>query len=80
MATPDTDWDAASAGSISNGSEISFPEATGDWGTVTHFFLADAITGGNLLVYGEINSGSGKAIETNDQARFKIGDLTFTMD
>jgi hypothetical protein len=37
--------------STSNGSVISFPQATANWGTVVAFGLYDAVTGGNLLVW-----------------------------
>ena len=46
----DANWDAAVAnnGTTANTASIQFPAATADWGTITHFFIADAITGGSL--------------------------------
>jgi len=49
--TAGADWAAASGGALSNGNEVTFPEASGDWGTISHFCLFDqartshAITG-----------------------------------
>jgi hypothetical protein len=40
--TSGSDWDAAASGATANAAEITFPEATGSWGTVTHFALFDA--------------------------------------
>lgn len=44
----------ASAGGIKNSETVYFPEATGSWGTCTHYLLFDALTGGNLLAYGTL--------------------------
>jgi hypothetical protein len=32
-----------------NSGEIAFPEATADWGEITHFATFDALTSGNML-------------------------------
>jgi len=40
-------FNAASGGSASNAGDITFPQATADWGTITHIGLRDAATGGN---------------------------------
>lgn len=38
-------WGNASSAVLSNLIEVSFPESTTSWGTITHIFLADAISG-----------------------------------
>ena len=38
---------ASSDGAGSNSGAVTFPDPTGNWGTVTHFGLIDASTGGN---------------------------------
>lgn len=51
------DWHTAAGGSVSNASDIFFPEVVVyDWGTITHFGLYDSGLwgGGNLLVSGII--------------------------
>jgi hypothetical protein len=68
-----SDWSVASGGTLSNISEIVFALATGNWGTMTHFALFDALTGGNMLVYGPL--GESKAIDSGDIAKFAAGDL-----
>lgn len=45
---------AASAGGIKNYDTVYFPEATGSWGTCTHYLLFDKDTDGNLLAYGAL--------------------------
>lgn len=49
-------WNAASARATSNNGGITFPTATGSWGTVTHFGIFDASSVGNLLFYGALNT------------------------
>jgi hypothetical protein len=73
-----TNFPAASNGSKSNGTDIVFGEATGDWGTVNYAFIADADTGGNVLLYGGLTTP--KTINSGDIIKFLTGNLTFTMD
>lgn len=72
-----TNFPAAVDGAKSNGTTITFPEATGSWGTVTHFVLYDASTGGNMLGFGALTTS--KTIESGDTASFATGDLDITL-
>lgn len=76
--TSASDWNTASGSSLDNASDITFPTATGSWGTITHFALFDAATGGNLLAYGELSQA--KAIDTEDTVQFSSGDLDIGLD
>lgn len=49
-----TNFPAATGRSKSNGTDIVFPTATGSWGTLTHFALYDAGTGGTFLAWGAL--------------------------
>lgn len=76
-----TNWPAATGTSPTakkNGAVITFNEATGSWGTVTHFFIADAATAGNILVYGQLSAS--KVIDAGDIPRFNVDSLTITLD
>jgi len=73
-----TNFPAASGGSKANGVQIAFAEATGTWGTITHFFLADALSEGNVIASGALLSA--KSIESGDVFYFDIGDLIITLD
>lgn len=68
-----TAWDAPSNGATQNTSEIAFPVATGNWGTVTHVGIRDAAAAGNLLYHGILTAPV--AINTNEQFKFAAGDL-----
>ena len=76
--TAGTDWNAASGGAIDNANAITFSEATGNWGTITHFALMDAASGGNMLVHGVLSES--KSISSGDTAEFAAGDLDISLD
>lgn len=67
-------WGAISAGSVSNSGAVTFPTATGAWGTVSHVGLLDALTTGNMLYKGAL--GTPKTVGIGDQVSFAIGALT----
>lgn len=61
-------------GVTSNTNIITFPVATSDWGTIKYVGIRDSLTGGNLLLYGQLNIE--KPIMTGDQFRFLANNLT----
>ncbi|NLH42851.1 MAG: hypothetical protein GX448_13515 [Planctomycetes bacterium] len=77
-ATQASDWNSAAGGLIDNAAAIEFDAAAGDWGTVTHFALFDAATGGNLLAHGSL--AQPKTVNAADRAQFPPGDLEVTLD
>lgn len=64
-------------GTITNAQDIEFPESTSDWGTMTHYVLYDAKTGGNLLVYGNLEKT--RVIQSDSQARFLAGKISIAL-
>ena len=54
-----TNFPAAASGLKQNGTAITFPTATADWGTVVAFGLFDAGSGGNLLYWGWLGTDDG---------------------
>ena len=73
-----TNWPTASAGLKSNGTEITFAEATASWGTVVAFAIMDALTLGNFLYWADLTTS--KVIDIGDTAKFAVGDLDITED
>lgn len=73
-----TNWPAAVAGAKANGEEITFPTATGDWGTVVAFAILDAASGGNFLYWGDLTAS--KEIKNGDTAKFAVGTLSISED
>jgi hypothetical protein len=59
---------------VSNSAEVLFPQATAPWGTITHVAIFDSATGGNMLYQGALEES--RTVNTNDQLRFRVGDLS----
>ena len=76
----DANWDAAVSnnGTTANTASIQFPTATADWGTITHFFIADALTGGNILMINTLTNN--RTITNGTTPSFAAGALTFQID
>ncbi len=70
-------WDDSTARASENTGTISFPEATASWSTITHFFISDAPTGGNMIAHGALSAS--KTIGAGDNASFQDGaiDISF---
>jgi hypothetical protein len=68
---------APSNGAASTDADVQFPQATGNWGTVTHFGVFDALTTGNLMYHGALTAS--KTIETGDVFKIATGNLTVTL-
>jgi len=69
-------FDAAASGTTDNTSNVDFPAATGSWGTVSHYGLFDASSGGNLLIHGAFTTS--KTVATGDILRVAAGELDIT--
>jgi hypothetical protein len=68
----------ASGGVVTSSADVTFDQATGNWGTITHIALFDAITSGNLLMHTALTTS--KTIETGDIFKIPSGNLTATLD
>jgi len=71
-------FDAASGGVTQNSAAVEFDQATGNWGTITHFGIWDAVTTGNMLYHSAFDAS--KTIETGDILKIDTGSLTVTLD
>lgn len=67
-----------SGNQASNNGAITFTTATGAWGTITHFAIYDASTGGNMIAYGPATPN--QAIVSGNTASFPDGQLVATLD
>ena len=60
---------------FANSNLVSFgPCVTADWGTITHFSIWDAASGGNCLYYAALSAS--RNIAVSDKLEFAIGDLS----
>lgn len=65
-------------GVTSPGSDILFPTATANWGTVTHVAIWDSLTGGNLLKSGALTAS--QAVNTGNTFKLPAGQVTSSED
>lgn len=57
----------------SNSALVQFPVATVAWGSITHFALWTAVSGGSVVVYAPVTTP--KTIDVDDIARWEAGAL-----
>lgn len=77
VATAASDWNSATNADpsvLTNANTITFPPATGSWGTVTYFVLYDASTAGNVIGFGQLTTS--KTPQNGDTPSFAAGALS----
>jgi hypothetical protein len=67
---------SGTGGQTSNNAAITFPTPAATWGTVTHFGIYDASSGGNLLFWGALTIA--KTINQADTVTFPAASLSVT--
>ena len=74
-------WTLASSSTdqqtVTNAANIEFPASTGTSNTVTHAFIVDAASSGNILFIGALDAN--KTIATGDIFRINAGNLTIEL-
>ena len=81
VSSADGSWSAPSGTprAIANASTLYFsPNPTAGWGTVTHFGVYDALSGGNLLYWAAL--GTSKTVNAGDTVSFPAGAITISED
>jgi hypothetical protein len=77
----DANWTApdSTGGLTDNAAEIAFPQATANWGTITHIAILDSATlgAGNVLFHGAL--AASKVVNSGDTFKIPIGDLDVTL-
>jgi hypothetical protein len=68
---------APSNGASTNSAAVEFDQATGSWGTITHFGIYDASTSGNLLYHGALTTS--KTIDSGDVFKFSTSNISVTL-
>lgn len=73
-----SDWENAAAGAIQNTNPITFNQASGSWGTVTHWAIMTSPVWGEgfIIAYGDLTTP--KAIDNGDTPEFAAGDIDLT--
>ncbi|WP_426251392.1 phage tail fiber protein [Paenibacillus pabuli] len=63
---------------IKSAADVAFAVASANWGTVTHFGLRDAVTGGNLYYFGTLETP--RSILNNDIFKFLTGQVEIRLN
>lgn len=63
-------------GVTTNSAQVTFPTATAAWGTVTHYAIMDALTVGNVLIYGDLDNS--KVVDIDDIFQVPATNLAIT--
>lgn len=69
---------SGTSGQTSNNSTVTFVTPSGSWGTITHFGIFDAVSGGNLLFWGALSAS--KLIQNGDAVTIQASQLVVQMD
>ena len=76
-ATSASDWNTASVGEptiITNATAQTFPLSLTAWGTITHFAICDAPTGGNMLGWAPVDNQ--QVVGVSNTLSYPINSLT----
>ena len=68
----------ATAGIVTSSADVTFPQATAQWGTISHIGLLDAVSSGNLLMHTPLTTS--RTVEVGDVLKISTGSLTASLD
>jgi len=69
---------AGQPAATSNNADITFPQATADWGTVTHIGIMNQTATGTMLWYGVLTAS--KTVNSGDTFKIPTADLDVTLN
>lgn len=72
-----SNFSVAREGTLSNSADIQFPESTGGWGTLTHVFVSDSPSSGNVLYFDALTNP--RTVESLTTLLFSTGTLQVTL-
>lgn len=73
-----TTWDTAASGVLSNLISVEFPESTASWGVISHVFISDAATSGNILYFEALDAT--RTVADSTTVLFAAGGIEIHMD
>lgn len=80
VARNQTNFPVTSTGQIANGTKVNFPQATANWGTPTHWFIANVQRGGaseKVYLVGQL--GTSKTVLKGDTPSFDANGLLVSL-
>ena len=73
-----TNWGTASSGALTNLVAATFAESTASWGTITHVFIADSLTSGNIWWFDALSPS--KVVQSATTVLFAVGAISVVMN
>jgi len=70
-------WSMSGYDTISNSTNIEFPIAAEDWGSIRYYAICEKKTGGSVYAFGNLSSETD--IISGDRVSIAVGGLAFTM-
>lgn len=77
VANNKTSFSSAVNAVLTNLISIQFPESTASWGTITHIFISDSLSGGNILYFDAISPT--RQVQANTTVLFDPSAITISM-
>lgn len=68
---------AAATRQVAQSGAVNFDQATGAWGTITHYAIFDALTGGNMMAHGSL--GTSKGVVSGNTPSVASGEATVSI-
>lgn len=68
---------AAASRQVAQSGAVNFDQATGSWGTISHWALFDAVSGGNMLAHGALNTS--KQVVSGNTPSVASGEVTVSI-
>ena len=78
LAVPAGTWASTAVGTIKNNAALTFPAATADYGTASHFHSWSAATGGTMILWGSL--ATNQNIPSGGTVSFGSAALAWTLD
>jgi hypothetical protein len=72
-----TKWGTAANGALTNSAAVTYVESTTSWGTITHVFMSDALSAGNVWWFDTLTPS--RAVASATTVLFAIGAITVQM-
>lgn len=78
MVNNKTNWSNATLGILENLTSVEFAESTASWGTITHVFISDALTSGNMWYYEALDTS--RTVADSTTVLFAASGISIQMD
>lgn len=68
----------SATGTVTNDNQIAFPEASGSWGTITHWFIANDQTATGVAILASGTLATPRTVAIGERLVFPVGSISLT--